>query len=267
MNDAAHSLANDYDKARQVGKKEISRSWQRLRPETRAWFVKSGHYTDRGALTHVEFTNSDVEELEYNLGLINRCVDAKLPQRSEKGAPIPPEASSNEVQSALSSLIYLHCGQDPVFLRRALLALQRYEMARLLCILPVEKTLSSSRNIGTALFAVFCFVLMLAAPAILASALVSIAHGNYEDTAAALYALGFIAWMLNIARGLGKDGVGTKDEQAYLAWSGMNPYQSGDWTAAGPGALAYFEEMMRKGLNVPAIAFDICESLKANTLR
>jgi hypothetical protein len=73
--------------------------------------------------------------------------------------------------------------------------------------------------------------------------------------------------MLNIMRGLAKDGPGTIDEQTYKAWAALNPYQAGNWTVGGAGASAYFSEMSRKGLPVPAVAFDLCESLKAQVLR
>jgi hypothetical protein len=83
----------------------------------------------------------------------------------------------------------------------------------------------------------------------------------------ALYALGLIAWILNIARNTGKDKQGTKDEQIYRAWASLNPHQSGDWTVGGAGTSVYLEEMMRRGLQVPAVAFDLCESLKTQALR
>ncbi|MDB5823671.1 MAG: hypothetical protein JWR21_2375 [Herminiimonas sp.] len=267
MNDVGNEFDTSYEIAQKEGKKEIGRSWQRLRPETRAWLVKSGHYTGHGSAAIMVDTSSDVENLEYSLGLINHCIAATLPQRSDVSAPIPPEASSSEVKSALSSLMYLPYGQDPVFLRRALLALRSHELACLLCILPPEKVSSTFRHVGTLVFCVFCIALLVVSPAILAGALVAIVQANYGDTVMALYALGFIAWMFNILRGLGKDATKTKDEQAYWAWSALNLYQSGDWTAAGAGALAYFEQMLRQGVQVPAIAFDISEGLKANLFK
>ncbi|RJG05354.1 hypothetical protein D3870_04360 [Noviherbaspirillum cavernae] len=140
-------------------------------------------------------------------------------------------------------------------------------MNHLLCVLPAEKRHPSFRSIGMLAFGVFCFVLLLITPAILAGGLVSAANGDYDDTAATLYVLGFIAWMLNILRNLGKDASGTNDKQTYNAWATLNPYQSCDWTAGGAGASAYFEEMTRKSLQVPAVAFDLCESLKAQAFR
>ncbi len=267
MNDIAEGLADNYNLSQEAGKKEITRSWRALRPETRAWLTSTGHYNDRGTPIQVESGEAEVEDLEYNFGLMIRCVEAKLPNRTEKGAPIPSEATNSEIPSALAALIYLPIGQDPVFLRRALLALQRFEMARLLCVLPAQKESSSLQDIGRLAFGLFCLVLLLVSPAILAGGLVSAANGDYGDTSAALYALGFIAWMLNILRGLGKDGPGTIDEQTYKAWAALNPYQSGNWTVGGAGASAYFSEMSRKGLQVPAVAFDLCESLKAQVLR
>jgi hypothetical protein len=264
MNDAIEHLADAYDVARNAGQKEIRGSWQRLRLDTRVWLSKSEHYNERGSPMDVEYQNSDVEDLEYNLGLINLCMKAKLPQRSEKGVPIPAEACSTEVQSAFSFLMYHPCGQDPVFLRQALYALQRYEMARLLSILPAEKATSSFKTIGLILFAGFSFVLLLATPAILSETLVSVARSNYGDTATGLYALGFVAWMFKIGKGLGKN-EGTKDEKTYQSWAFLNPYQSGDWTASGAGAVTYFKDMRKIGLEVPLIAFDLCESLRAKT--
>lgn len=267
MNNFAEGLASSYDLSQQAGKTEITRSWSALRPETRAWLTSTGHYNNRGIPLQVESAQSDVEDLEYNVGLISRCVEAKLPNRSEKGAPIPPEATDSDILSALTTLIRRPIGQDPVFLRRALLALQRYEMARLLCILPVTRTQSTLQSIGRLIFVVFCLFLLLISPAILANVFVSTVAGNNGDTAIGLYALGFTAWMLNIMKNLGKETPGTKDEQAFNAWAALNPYSSGDWTAGGAGAHAYFEDMLRKGLSVPAVAFDLSTSLKLQALR
>jgi hypothetical protein len=267
MNNIADALADNYNISQQEGRKEISRSWKRLRPDTRAWLTSSGRYNDRGSVLDAESDAPEVEELEYNLGLINRCVAAKLPNRWDKGANIPVEARHEEVPSALAALFYQPYGQDPAFLRRALLALQRFETARLLSVMPPEKNQSSLRGASLLVFCVFCFALLLLFPLVLAHGLVSVTRGEYGDTAAALYGLGFIAWMLNIVRNFGKDAEGTIDEQTYQAWLALNGYQSGDWTAGGAGAAAYFNEMMRKGLRVPVIAFDICASLRNQALR
>lgn len=266
MSEDIENLPDTYGDARKAGQKEISRSWQRLSKDTRTWLLESQHYNEHGSLIEAQSDNSDVEDLEFNVGLISRCAKATLPQRSEKNVLIPPEAHPSDFPSALSFLMYHPCGQDPVFLRQALHALQRYEMASLLCILPAEKVSSTAKNVGLFLFGGFILVLLLATPAILADGLVSIARGSYGDTATALYGLGFIAWMFNIARGMGKEAetkTGTKEEKTYKAWAFLNYYQAGDWTAAGAGAATYFQEMRAAGLTVPLIAFDLCESLQA----
>jgi hypothetical protein len=263
MNDVADGLADSYSVAQQAGKKEIGRSWRGLRPDTRAWLTSTGHYDDRGGPLEADGATPELEDLEYNLGLINRCVAAKLRGPLKTGAPIPREALNSDVLGELSGLIRHPFGQDPVFLRRPLLALRSFEMAHLLNTLPTAKEHSSWRGAGVIAFWLFCFVLLLLTPAILAKGLVSAAKNDYGDTSAALYGLGFAAWMLNILRNAGKPTAKTKDEQTYLVWLALQ----GDWTVGGAGASAYFEEMMRKGLQVPLIAFDLCESLKTQSLR
>jgi len=42
MNDIVDGLADNYNISQQEGRKEISRSWKRLRPDTRAWLTSSG---------------------------------------------------------------------------------------------------------------------------------------------------------------------------------------------------------------------------------
>ncbi|WP_147375703.1 hypothetical protein [Noviherbaspirillum cavernae] len=105
MNDVANGVADSYSLAQQEGIKEICRSWRKLHPKTRTWLTNSGLHNDRGVPVQVESSDSEVEDLEFNLGLINRYVAAKLPNRAEKGALIPSEASASEVQSAPSALI------------------------------------------------------------------------------------------------------------------------------------------------------------------
>ena len=169
MSDDIENLPDTYGDARKAGQKEISRSWQRLSKDTRTWLLESQHYNEHGSLIEAQSDNSDVEDLEFNVGLISRCAKAALPQRSEKDVLIPPEAHPSDFPSALSFLMYHPCGQDPVFLRQALHALQRYEMASLLCILPAEKVItietynkfySKAEKISKMLFAMIRFSLL-----------------------------------------------------------------------------------------------------------
>jgi hypothetical protein len=265
-------LVDAYDRSQKAGKTVISESWKSLRPETRSWLIQSGYYSECGrAAPELPDDSADVvESLEYHLGTLALCSKALLPRRAEKNAPISLDAFNDNVPTSVSEILFHPYGLEPYFLRVALHAIRNHEMANLMERLPALAEFSTAKNLGKLAFIGFCILLLLLSPLVVAGALSSAFAGKFGDTAAALYGIGFIAWMLNIAKGLGEEAPDNtqagKDAQAYEAWRQLGPYGLGDWSLLGAGATAYFEEMQRKGLSVPIIAFDVAAALKATTL-
>ena len=273
MNTNLQPLVDAYERAQKAGKGAISQSWKSLRPETRKWLAQSGYYSEQGgaALELPDDSADSVESLEYHLGVLALCSDAVLPGRTEKNAQIPLDACKNDVPASISEILVHPYGMEPYFLRLALHAIRKHEMANLMERIPVLAESSAAKNIGKLAFSAFCILLTLLSPLVAAGALSSAFAGKFGDTAAALYGIGSIVWMLNIAKAWGQEAPDNSqagnDKKAYQAWLQLGPYGLGMWSALGAGAFVYFEDMQQKGLRVPIIAFDVAAALKATTLR
>ncbi len=273
MSELEYNGADEYHTAIAAGAQSISKSWRWLADSTRIRLTQtrrynaSGTHENEGGTIEKETSRcqeEQIDDFEYNIGILALALEAKLPGRQEPGVPISSYVLRDEVLSAAAALLYNPYGRDATFLRKALLAVRRHQIANLLVRLPALKNEHAAISIGRTIIYLIGFTgIFLASPAILASVLVAATQGNFGDTSWGLYALGMLAMMWGYSKNQAKENeaLGTIDEQTYLAWIKFDPYIVGDLVARGAGAKTYLEDMVRRGQPVPPLMIDLCETL------
>ena len=221
----------------------------------------SGFYSDRGNRLEREFARGsapqdDCERPEYALGVLKLCVGSKLPQRTEKNAPIPREAADGEVLSSVGELLYVRAWHDPEFLRLALYAICMHQKANALSMVGPPNNLSAPWGCAVGAFKL---VLLLTMPISLA---VGIAAATRQDVGTA--SLAFYVFGAGVLACMSASGVGVKKpggfELAYDSWTLFQIEEAVG--AAGVGALEHRKRMAAEGVKVPAVAFDLAEMLR-----
>lgn len=250
-----------YKAAQEEGQRLIRQRWTALLDSTKAALVGSGFYSDRGQRLEVEYASGsapqdDCERLEYALGVFKLCVGSKLPQRTEKGAPIPREAADDEVLSSVGELLYVRAWHDPEFLRMALYGVCMHQKANALSLVgPPSKSSAAWGCVAGA----FKLALLLAMPVALAAGL---AAATRQDVG--LASLAFYVFGAGVLACMSATGVGVKKPGGFeLAYDSWTRFQlEGAVGAAGVGALEQLKRMAADGVNVPAMAFDVAEMLR-----
>lgn len=252
-----------YIAAKTDGQKEIRRRWRFLALETRRALVESGFYSQHGerldVLGESDLPPHDAERLEHGVGLFKHCLAAKLPSATEKKAPIPVEAHTDEVLSAVTELLAVREWQDPDFLRLALLATAKHQQANALSMHTPQSTLAPAWG---CLGAIFKLALFLAMPVALAAGIAAATRQDVGGASMAFYIVGFGVLAVMSALGIGvkkKDGF----ELAYEQWTRFQV--DGAVGVTGAGASERLRQMAALGVKVPAVAFDAAEVLRSRT--
>lgn len=198
----------------------------------------------------------DCERLEYGLGVLKQCIAAKLPLRTDKGAPIPREAADDEVLSSCEELLFVPAWHDPEFLRIGLGAVVVHQQANALSMIgPPTVTSAPLGCIG----AVLQFGLLLLIPVALAVGIAATVKQDIGTSALAFYVVG-----AGVLAAMSAAGVRVKKdrgfEQAHTAW--MRFQLNKMVGVAGGGALEHLKRMAVEGVNVPAVAFDLADMLR-----
>lgn len=274
MDDAINELADDYEKSQKAGQEYIRKVWRFLKEGTKTYLITSSCYDQRGQRLEVEFgVADDIDTLESYLGSLNRCAECNLPSRTVENSTIQREAFSEDVLAACDEFLYRHQWHDPHFLRLALRALRIHKLANLMTRLPAIKEekhwIFLVKAISLMIYGILGFLLMLASPYFIGVALTSAAKGDEGGAVFALYFVGLAIFIFahqkNFAKDIGKPT--SEDEVEYSEWYRLNPYAVGSWLSTGAGAKFYFQEMARKGVNVPPVAIDLCAVLEASVLK
>ncbi len=259
--DEVKELTDRYDATTAVGQKLIQHRWKSLSSFTRQELVSSGLYTERGqrleASHDLDDLGSEVADLEHGVGALKQCVDAKVPFRSEKGAPIPREALSESVLNACEDLLHVCKWHDPYFLRLALAALTAHQEAHALTVVPPA---SASPHIALlAIGGLLQVALIALMPAALATGLVAAHEQSLEVAVLAFYVAGagILAAMSTPKRTKAARSV---EEVTHTAWSQFRYLRLSG--VAGTGALVYLNAMARDGVRVPSVAFDLCYAIQ-----
>lgn len=252
--------AHRYDEAAAAGQGVIRERWGRLSETTRAVLARSGFYSARGERLKVEHSfgddpRADTERLEHALGMFKQCISSKVPMRSEKGAPIPHEALTDDVLLSCEELLYVLDWHDPEFLRLALGAVAAHQQANAL-------KLAGPSSSGTGLGALAVAGLLLITPLALAAGVVAAFEHNVVGAAVAFYVVG--GGVLAAVRGQEPGKNLSPAERTHLAWWQFRYLQGG--AVVGAGARFQLERMAVDGVNVPPVAFDICAALQHRSL-
>lgn len=251
-----------YVAAKTEGQQIIRRRWGSLVPETKSALVASGFYSERGERLDIESPETSLpqhnaERLEHALGLFKHCLAAKLPALTKKKAPIPVEAHTDEVLSAVGELLYVSEWHDPDFLRLALGAAAQHQRANALSMHTPQSTLAPAWGcVG----ATFKMALFLALPVALAAGIAAATRQDVGGASLAFYIVGFGVLAVMSSLGIG---VGKKDgfELAYGHWTRFQ--LNGAAGVNGAGALESLRRMAHDGVNVPSVAFDVAETLRS----
>jgi hypothetical protein len=269
-----------YRAAQEEGQRIIRIRWAALQAVTKAALTESGLYSDRGerldigrrqlpcppaklivANHDIEFATGhrpqdDCERLEYALGVLKQCTTARLPLRTEKGAPIPREAADDEVLSSCEELLFVPAWHDPEFLRMGLGAVVVHQQANALSM--IGPPTATSAPLGF-LGAVLKVGLLLLLPVALAGGIAAAVKQDVGASALAFYVVG-----AGVLAAMSVAGVGVKKEsgfeQAHTAW--MSFQLNRTVGVAGVGALEHLKRMVANGVKVPAVAFDLAEMLR-----
>jgi hypothetical protein len=267
METTISELSDAYDEQRHEGQRRIQRCWQYLAPATRAVLTGSGFYSERGQVLDgaermAREPEDDIERLEYALGALAKCAAAKLPYPGDKEAPWPKDALHGDIPGRCEELLLCPAWRDPQFLRLGLRAVATHETAKALQL----ATPAKAKSIALGCFVgVVSFVLVLLLPAALGGALVSAAQGELGATVIALYCAAVCLWPVwwSKQKEAGRDT--TDADRRYLAWAHFQAH-SGE-TIIGAGAQHRLSELVRKGVQVPDLVYDLCAALQQATQR
>lgn len=259
-------LVKEYERVLCAGRKQIAKDWQLLPEKLQQWLLNTGKYNQRGVYVEKpeeEGDSSQVEHLEYQLGVVASCAESDMPGRDQKPAQIPSDALDDDVLRAVSSLLQHPYGQSKVFLRLALQAIRKHQMANLLMRMPTKKVIGTSGGVWLLIWSVISTIGLVLLPAFFGIALVSASSGDGLGTIGGLYAAGIsVAVYKGIKNNVkAMEAPGSVDEQAYEAWYWLGHFGQYEWNVTGAGAKAKFEDMLRRGLPMPLIAIDVADSL------
>jgi hypothetical protein len=252
-------LADQYEVALGVGRRRIQERWRFLTATTQEALQSGNAFTPKGTPVPLgdRAHGDDVERLEYSLGVLKLCVEAKLPERDGKGAAIPREALTDDVYMAVDELLFVPEWRDSEFLRLALAAVAAHRLANSLLLAGPPKKNSSA---AWALIGGFLKLFVLwTSPIAAANALASAFKGDIAGCAFALYFVALAAW-LAFRKPEPRDPTVLDWASDHGEWSAFRHMQGG--TVIGTGARMRLEQMERRGVNVPAVAYDICRALE-----
>lgn len=239
----------------------IRTHWAELRDNTRRHLVSAGAYSETGVRKRIdpEYFNTEVTALEIALGRMRRCMDAKRPEPGSKAKDLVTEYLDAE-ESLHLVLAPDWARSEPVFLRYALHALRRCEMAKTAhAAIPLRPSI-----IGGAfrvLLSFIGFLLLLASPYMLAMGLAASSAGDVGQAARVFYLIAGGAYALYAVYVWGRGG-NTKSRRVYIAWERLDRAGLRNWATTGSAAAAFQEDLLRQGLPVPLVGIDIARSLE-----
>lgn len=249
-----------YEAALTTGRRIVGQRWRAVLPETRSTLVASGYYSPQGVRQDVEYETGvpehRVEDLEHALGVLGLCNASRLPLVTEKGAPISVEAFTDDVLGAAGELLRVRAWHDPDFLRMALYAVIKHQMANALESHSPQPRSSAAWGCVAALFKL---ALVVAMPPSLA---VGIAAASRQDVGTA--SLAFYIFGFGVLAALSAHGVAPKSKQPvaspYPQWESLSV--DGGAGIAGAAALERLRALAALGVKVPPVAVDLAETLR-----
>lgn len=260
-------LADSYEKAVFEGKRFVSAHWSSFQATTRQALLAFGVYSDRGLLLKPDEyrrpvdseSQNRIEGLWYAVGILSLCEATPLPGRTNYLEPIPRTALENQVFLSCQTILFYREWHDATFLSLGLRALANHQVAIALENIGPEKKTSIA---GLAITGLLKMSFLLSAPFAMAYALIAANKGDLPGTAISLYlvALAVGAWVSIKEMESGKDK--PLNERTYSSWSMFRFHHCGG--CVGAGARFQLEQMVKNGIFVPSVAFDLCAVMVAN---
>jgi hypothetical protein len=257
--DAIAEGAKAWDDKVALGREQIRSRWQYLHPKTRDYLAAHGY--DRHG-RHVESADlpEDIGQLEYSLGVFQEARSAEPP--GKKGDPIPPCLTNDNVLHEAANLLFDRRACDPEFVRAAIHACIKQQFSSAVSFLyfsggSIEgKRVTLPRTIGRiAAFVIFSLGLPFAVGNGLASAF------QGDGAAASLFAL-FAMFAYGVLKAWYKKPE-TPEYLAYQAWFSL--MYRGFHIGTGHGIEKQLADMLRRGVGVPSVLFDLCAALQQGT--
>jgi len=263
----AISLEKDYDISQAEGRMFVRRTWSALFESTRAALISTGCYTDRGERIGSDPSDASLEDmrddLEYNLGVLKRCVSSDLP-RPGAGTDIPSAAFSKGVVTAAEFLLSDRRWHDPVFLRLGLFAVCKHERARALEFAEPQNTSSGTPALVVAALRVILKLVFLVVTPI--SIAVGIAAAGRQNIEIASVAFLITSIGISVRKAKMTDSPQAKDRWtlAYDEWERLKYEDVYGRSLGVTGAAAWrtLQHIEGKGVKVPAVAFDLADTLR-----
>ncbi|MCZ8254452.1 MAG: hypothetical protein O9327_02070 [Polaromonas sp.] len=250
-------MGTDDDQVR--GREWIQNHWGRLAPYMREALIKSQVYDESGNRASTESISFDtlaiqVDHLESDLSVLIACNDVDLPPRNKPEGFIRGEALTDSVLSAAKGVAFNRAWRDPMVLRLALRAVAKYQTATALSLAGPE--LSNA----AAMFDFFIrFVLAMLAPAALGYGLAAASSQQIGTTVLSMYVLAGSLLAANSLKTFPRGNEKGSWIQAYNRWGTFSTFDTE--TSNGTGAMIKLKAMFRDGVNVPTIAFELCDLL------
>jgi len=247
--------APSQDALRPIGQMFIGNHWIRLTSRTRMTLRRAGFYGEKGARIPDAERGfgpfEQVNDLERALGGLQTHLDSA-----------PAESEGSNLVDACYQILYVPEWRDPEFLRLALSALAAHLQAR--AVAAVDPAPRKRAPLAIAAWTGGALVL-LAAPFMAAWALVAAHEGLLAESALGMYVVAAaIAIVLQARRSSRRKARVTKEERDLSAWQ---RHSLAEPPVIGAGHRFRLEQLVRGGVTVPTIAFDLVAALEVETAR
>lgn len=169
----------------------------------------------------------------------------------------------------MSSVVEMTFGpasSEPQFLRLAIEAVRQHQLASSLTrIVPPHNSSPVFKSVLMAALSVCTVIGAFAAPYLFAKALHNVVRGDFDVAVLSCYGLAVPLFCYLWLKNLLDEQKQSVEEIAYRGWL-LLPHMDGYWLSTGDGAEVYLRQMVKKGVTVPPVAFDLLALLKRRTM-
>lgn len=248
---------DDWDDRSIGGVNYIRTNWRRLRPSTQEFLMHQGFDID-GSRDADPKVWDKAADLFYSLGLFEEAVKAQMPVNIGDRTPI--SFGGNELLHSAATLALMRDWRDPEFATIALLACIKHQTGNAVIGLHYNggertgmKTALLKGSIGIA------FNVLLAA-SVGAGLTFAFEHDALTASICAFSAMFSYA----VVRTMSAPEIANKWEAARSSWS--NLLHVDFHIGTGHGVQQQLQQMLRQGVHVPSVLFDLCALLQDASL-
>lgn len=261
MNDVAvrtDEAEDVYDTRVAAGIKRIKKHWESLQPQTRKLLVEDG-FDDRGSCPLPLESWNMSRDLAYSLGLFEEAVKARIPAKN--GDPIPTCYGGDDILHEAANLVLRREYCDPAFTSLALHACIKQQASS--AVVSFHYHDGGSKRPGVKA------ILGMSVTSVVFSIMLAGSIGNgltlaiqHDGVSASVMAfVGMFSY--GVLNNLGKPEAETKWATASSNWSVLTYLDFHIGT--GHGVEHQLRQLMRQGVHVPSVLFDLCAALQQGT--